>query len=485
MSTEAALLRAIRDCPDDDTPRLVYADLVEEDGDAARGEFIRVQVALARTPETDPARNALEDREHELLAENQARWLGVPPDTDGLLGWPFARGFVEEIAATPNFMLNEGSDLCAANPVRRWRVGSSQSDMAEDLIEAGRRGWFSRLEALNLSGWFQSIGEMERFLTRSDFGRLRELDLSTCVGLDDLPAILHRSPCREQLNVLRIGTSSIGMWDVVDLDTEELTRALAPTRLTQLSAPMCELTADDIRRVLESDCCCELTGLDVNHNQIEPDAWDAFQIAKCRLRSLDLSGTPLGAISLENVLRQESLSELRVLHLNRCGSAMANMQALAASRYWSQAEELHMREGTIPERSLEPLLRSDGPPGLRVLSVGGNYFRDEGVRGLCGAKWAGSLTTLDLSRNYLTDEAARLIAGCERFTHLRSLNLDHNNHYDQPGADPGDRITDAGLRAIIESPHLANLRHLDVSGLQFNGDTRAALEGRFGRGLRG
>src|SRR5947209_1020685 len=118
MSTEAALLRTIRETPEDDTVRLVYADLVEEEGDPARGEFIRVQIALANTPETDPERRALEDREHDLLAENEDRWLGVPRDSDGLVRWQFVRGFVDDVSATPSFMLNEGTDLCAANPVR-------------------------------------------------------------------------------------------------------------------------------------------------------------------------------------------------------------------------------------------------------------------------------------------------------------------------------------------------------------------------------
>src|SRR5262245_63809047 len=99
MSTEAALLRTIRAEPDDDTARLVYADFVEEEGDAARGEFIRVQVALARQAEDDPRRPALEDREHELLAEHETRWLGVlPADAEGLTDWRFERGFVNEVA---------------------------------------------------------------------------------------------------------------------------------------------------------------------------------------------------------------------------------------------------------------------------------------------------------------------------------------------------------------------------------------------------
>ena len=48
VSAGAALLRAIRDMPDEDTPRLMYADFLQEEGDPARAELIRVQVERAR-----------------------------------------------------------------------------------------------------------------------------------------------------------------------------------------------------------------------------------------------------------------------------------------------------------------------------------------------------------------------------------------------------------------------------------------------------
>ena len=57
MSTEAALLRAIRDMPDEDTPRLVYADYLDEDGYSPRAEFIRVQIERSQLPERDPRRS--------------------------------------------------------------------------------------------------------------------------------------------------------------------------------------------------------------------------------------------------------------------------------------------------------------------------------------------------------------------------------------------------------------------------------------------
>lgn len=44
---EHALLRAVLDAPDDDLPRLAYADLLEERGEDVRAEFVRESLLLA------------------------------------------------------------------------------------------------------------------------------------------------------------------------------------------------------------------------------------------------------------------------------------------------------------------------------------------------------------------------------------------------------------------------------------------------------
>jgi uncharacterized protein (TIGR02996 family) len=55
MNPEDEFLEAIRQNPDDDTPRLVYADWLEERDDP-RGEFIRIQCQLANmTPDDFPS----------------------------------------------------------------------------------------------------------------------------------------------------------------------------------------------------------------------------------------------------------------------------------------------------------------------------------------------------------------------------------------------------------------------------------------------
>ena len=464
MSTEAALLRAIRDMPDEDTPRLVYADYLDEDGYSPRAEFIRVQIERSQLPDRDPRRVPLEDRAHDLLAEHERAWLGVAPDdVDGLTEWEFDRGFVHEVAASPVFMRTAGTDLCAAHPVRRWRVQSGEGDTVADLRDAGQRGWFGRLEALDLSGCYADLGELGGFLARSHFDRLRELDLTGRGPLEPLPELLEFAPFRDRLKVLRCGDEGAGVGG--RLDAQELVRALGNRcRLEELAVTWAVMTADDLRDLLAADVCSQLASLHLHANHIAPDGWAAFRAARCRLIELDLSHSPLGAISLDRVLDCASLSDLRRLHVSGCGSAMANVRALAGSRFWAQADELRMRDGSVPDASLDPLFATAGPPALRVLDVAGNWVRDAGVARLCNAPWAGALEYLDLSQNYLSDDALRTIAASGRFKNLRTLHLNFNSPYHQEAAEHREAITDAGLRALADCRDFANLRVLSASG---------------------
>ena len=68
----AGLLAAIRAMPEEDTPRLVYADWLDENGQPERAEFIRVQCQLARMDEWDesPQKAELEKREKQVWAKH-------------------------------------------------------------------------------------------------------------------------------------------------------------------------------------------------------------------------------------------------------------------------------------------------------------------------------------------------------------------------------------------------------------------------------
>jgi uncharacterized protein (TIGR02996 family) len=92
MPPRESFLRAIYDAPDDDAPRLVYADWLDEHGDADRAAFIRVQCALARSAADDPRRPGREARERELLERHRAEWGGLLGELFSNLD--FRRGFL-------------------------------------------------------------------------------------------------------------------------------------------------------------------------------------------------------------------------------------------------------------------------------------------------------------------------------------------------------------------------------------------------------
>jgi uncharacterized protein (TIGR02996 family) len=98
MSTEQAFLDDIIAHPDDDVPRLVFADWLDDQGESERAEFIRLQCRLATLNDSDPERAALRMREDDLLDEYGARWAG--PLRNLASQWLFRRGFLEAVEVT-------------------------------------------------------------------------------------------------------------------------------------------------------------------------------------------------------------------------------------------------------------------------------------------------------------------------------------------------------------------------------------------------
>src|SRR5262245_270699 len=87
-----ALLAAAKERPE---ARLVLADWLEEqpdEVDRARGEFVRVGVALAAMGTDDPGRLDLERRQAALRSRHEAAWLG--PLREAAYGWDFRSGLL-------------------------------------------------------------------------------------------------------------------------------------------------------------------------------------------------------------------------------------------------------------------------------------------------------------------------------------------------------------------------------------------------------
>jgi uncharacterized protein (TIGR02996 family) len=138
MSDGAGLLRNILENPDDDTPRLIYADWLQDNGDPLHSELIRAQVGLARLVGTDeyPGDTGLEAGR--LLPAYRARLLapyvalGLAPCCNRYHDGPFEgfdfffrRGFVEDIdvygAGAGGRLVAVAARLFAMTPLRHLR----------------------------------------------------------------------------------------------------------------------------------------------------------------------------------------------------------------------------------------------------------------------------------------------------------------------------------------------------------------------------
>jgi uncharacterized protein (TIGR02996 family) len=102
MTDRDAILEAVRSAPEEDAPRLVFADWLDEHDESPRAEFIRVQCELARPSDDLERRAALEARQRELRKANEADWLG--PLRELALDWQFRRGLIDVTVSAPRLL---------------------------------------------------------------------------------------------------------------------------------------------------------------------------------------------------------------------------------------------------------------------------------------------------------------------------------------------------------------------------------------------
>ncbi|MBX9628078.1 MAG: TIGR02996 domain-containing protein [Gemmataceae bacterium] len=112
-----AFLRAIAAAPADDTPRLVFADWLDEHDRPERAEFIRVEVELAKTPPGSPGRATLFARRDALFRAHAAEWFAWFVGRGAT--WATERGFITELETPPDAFLTHAGDWFATQPITR------------------------------------------------------------------------------------------------------------------------------------------------------------------------------------------------------------------------------------------------------------------------------------------------------------------------------------------------------------------------------
>jgi uncharacterized protein (TIGR02996 family) len=306
MTHEESFLHAIREEPENDAVRLIFADWLEDRGDVDRAEFIRVECALARAGKDDPQVPGWKGRAQELLKAHWEAWLAplraLLKDEEGHRLEPclwagfssqglsrFHRGFIDSLRMHARTLLDRGTELLRHVPLRQlwlWGAGAVMGELA-------RCPHLASIEFLSFDDFFHAPLDAEAMRTLAGsphLGRLRSLGLSRhnlsdpgvealasapwLSGIRELALVdnglsveairaLTASPCLGPLTYLDLGRNPIG-----DEGAEILAGCSALARLRTLMLTDCNLTSRGLTALRASPVLRNLASLQLDHNPI-------------------------------------------------------------------------------------------------------------------------------------------------------------------------------------------------------------------------
>jgi uncharacterized protein (TIGR02996 family) len=445
MRTESALLAAVCAAPEDDLPRLAFADWLEEQGDLDSAEFIRVQCRLASLPEDAPARPGLERREEELFAANGVRWREELPAWARPFGqWQsevrrhFRRGFLADVACTATQWLKGAAKLIDRVPVERLLLKGCTGLVAE----VARSPHLTRLRKLAV----RPSGARARGITAADVRSLSAL----------------QAPCLTHLDV---GDGGIGDEGIASL----LTLPVLP-QLTGLSVAGNDLSNAGARKLARAPALAGLTSFNLSCNRLGPDAVAAIASSPylSGLRVLELAVNRLGSDSARHLADSRTLTKLEELDLGGSSTPFdEGLRLLAESPRMETLRRLRLAFGDIRAQGMEALAATTRRARLEHLDLYHCPIGDRGLAAIVRSPVAETLRVLDVRNCHVGPEGVMALAGSPHLGKLEVLRLGH--------CGAGEREADA----LLGSPHLKRLRKLTIVWPGRDEALGARLAGRF------
>jgi len=349
MSDEKALLAAIWAHPHEDTPRLVYADFLQETGEpakVARAEFIRLQIELTHLDEDNRRFRQVRAAANRLLKMWRKAWNA--PLSRRVRGWAYYRGFPQ-----PDDRGTYVNGLLTMTP-EEMTAAPSRSLCALDAAER-----FDELLAWPL------LDRLDTFYLRS--------------GVPAGDWLARTLACPGFRNVCRVALIDC---PVTVPQLEALLTAWRDRRIVELLLNGSKIGDDGLRMVLDHPALADVRELGISG--IDITAAGVLSLAESRYRPpvprLALAWSPIGDAGVAELLRWPGLGRIRSLDLNHTQIGDAGAVALAGCR----------------------ALRS-----VRKLWLGNNWIGAEGAAAIATSPHLKRLTRLYLHANPLPAAAAR------------------------------------------------------------------------------
>jgi uncharacterized protein (TIGR02996 family) len=436
MTERDALIAAIISHPDEDTPRLMFADWLDEHGDSPRAEFIRIQVELARMraaeadlpesfgtgnsggagpwyvcwrPHYTEERIALLKREAELLNAHSEEWRkGLPKYADNAhtrRAVQFRRGFVGHVVTALGTLMTA--------PAALWKHHAVESLFLMNLAGSNRR----------------------KIPACKHLAAVRELHFVEGEYDGEMFAPFADCPYLSELRTLNLSAGGL------------------PTTTAKVLAQ-----SPHLRPVALKFTCHELGEEGFVALVNGPFA--------SRLRRFEPYRTgPWGA----EIIASAPLSELRLLELRSGSFGDSGVATLTQSKHLTQLVTLDIGFNRLTDAALETLAAWPGLASVRALNVGDNdLITDRGIAALLKSPYLKPIH-LGLRRSWAGDAGAKELAAWPGLAGIVDLDLSYA------------KVRDAGLAALADSPHWRDLRYLKLTGNgQFERETVRRLRERIG-----
>lgn len=295
------LLREIRERPDDDAPRLVYADWLlsssSDPDDHARAELIHTQCGLDRVHPADlPARL---QRAAALLKKHKRFWV-APLKLASINGnWEFRRGFLDAGKITARRFVVVAPKLFELAPMLRALTFPEASN---ELVELAASPYLARLDDISLH------------------------QLCEC------------GKCK------------------IELELPALFRSGYASNLRRLVLSACRIDSANAGLLFESMQLANVRVLDLHDNRITADGLAALVDRPHTYTRLILAGNPLGDAGARALAGATALA-VEELDLSECTIEDAGARALAEAPWSDGVIKLVLRGNSIPKGPARVALR--------------------------------------------------------------------------------------------------------------------------------
>lgn len=359
MSTEAALLAAIAADPDDDTPRLVYADFLDEKGgelDIARAAFIRAQIEL-----TKPAQKGDSKRRRELLS------------TAKKLHKQYGKVWIDPVF-----------DALGTKKEKFWR------EVGYDEWDRGFRDWLYFDSPAAFRDQVAAVRALTPITTVS-LKKFSDADVSKLLEMEELRTL-------RRLTLFGNGRRPTDM-SIGDDTLAALAACPNLARLEHLDLTQNRVTTAGVRAVAHSPVLTRLTKLNLYGNEVSDATYEMLVASPLggRLTHWEVNGhSGVTDAAARALAKATHLTHIRAISFSNTGITDAGVEALAKAEQLSGVTELNFRNTNLSHRAAMAVAKSPVFANLERLNFVKTWINGFGAKALRDSKYLTKISFLAL-----------------------------------------------------------------------------------------